>query len=191
MAIAVAILNRLFVVARKSYLYALLYLVYTIRLFGNNLGYFLHKLRIFFLNFIRNQNDKSDNFPKNLINTFLADLRFFFLTGKENLALEVTRYIPPRLACLLRDSSDVPGGNTLGLAWLRGGSTLTLLESSRRGRNFECSPYLVWARILCTRFCGCLPCCVLPTAHPNTTPLVLALCSSVGLLNFVSCFLGS
>ena len=39
MTIAVAILNRLFIVARKSYLYALLYLVYTIRLFGNNLGY--------------------------------------------------------------------------------------------------------------------------------------------------------
>ena len=73
--------------ARKSYLYALLYLVYTIRLFGNNLGYFLHKLRIFFLNFIRNQNGKSDNFPRNPINAFLADLRFFFLTGKENLGL--------------------------------------------------------------------------------------------------------
>ena len=84
MTIAVAILNRLFVVERKSYLYVLLYLVYTIRLFGNNLGYFLHKLR-FFLNFIRNQNGKSDNFPRNPINAFLADLRFFFLTGKENL----------------------------------------------------------------------------------------------------------
>ena len=33
---------------KKSYLYALLYLVLTIRLFGNNLSYFLHKLRIFF-----------------------------------------------------------------------------------------------------------------------------------------------
>ena len=86
MAIAVAILNRLFVVVRKSYLYALLYLVYIIRLFGNNLGYFLHKLRIFFLNFVRNQIGKSDNFSRNPINAFLADLRFFFLTGKENLA---------------------------------------------------------------------------------------------------------
>ena len=47
-AVAVAILNRLFVVARKLYLYVLLHFIFTIRLFGNNLGYFLHKLRIFF-----------------------------------------------------------------------------------------------------------------------------------------------
>ena len=140
MAIAVAILNRLFVVAIKSYLYALLYLVYTIRLFENNLGYFLHKLRIFFLNFIRNQNGKSDNFPRNPINAFLADLRFFFRTGKENLDKELL-FLIYFMACTRRSCCSSRISSTewsKSLQWWRSSlfhlhqSTALLLQLQRR-----------------------------------------------------------
>jgi hypothetical protein len=43
-------------------------------------------LRIFSPNSFRKENDKSENFPINLINMFLVDLRYFSITGKVNLA---------------------------------------------------------------------------------------------------------
>jgi hypothetical protein len=49
-------------------------------------------LRIFSPNFFRKENDKSENFLINPINTFLVDLRFFSITGKVNLARD------PRMA---------------------------------------------------------------------------------------------
>jgi hypothetical protein len=55
-----------------------------VRLFRNNLGCFVYKLKIFSLNFIRKENDKSEFFSRNPINTFLTNL-WFFLTGKVNL----------------------------------------------------------------------------------------------------------
>ena len=40
---------------------------------------------VVFSNFVRKQNVESENFPINPINVFFGDLRFFFVTGKENL----------------------------------------------------------------------------------------------------------
>ena len=44
---------------------------------------------VFFSNFVRKQNVESENFPINPINVFIGDLRFFFVTGKENLGSEL------------------------------------------------------------------------------------------------------
>ena len=74
-----------------SHFYALLYLVFAFRLFENNLCYSHYKMRYFFSNFVRKQNVESENFPINPINVFLGDLRFFLVTGKENLGRHTCR----------------------------------------------------------------------------------------------------
>jgi hypothetical protein len=68
-------------------------------------------LRIFSLNFFRKENDKSENFPINPINTYLVDLRYFSITGKVNLGLDRCRQ-PSRIG---RSGASIAGRHDLNL----------------------------------------------------------------------------
>jgi hypothetical protein len=57
--------------------------IFNVRWFGHNLCVILCKLRCFFKQIVRKENEKPINLPINPRNPFIGDLRYFFSTDKK------------------------------------------------------------------------------------------------------------
>ena len=72
-----------------------------------------------FLNFFRKQNVESENFPINPVNVFIGDLRFFFVTGKENPGPVATSPKSSSLKLLVSPTPCGLTGRNKALRWSR------------------------------------------------------------------------